>query len=131
METIHECRVCHNTYSKENFYKATKKKHIDKICKACKHERLQCLRKNFKQWCVDYKGGKCINCGYNKCLSALDFHHLDPLTKDFSFGSRKGTIKKEKAILELDKCILLCRNCHAEVHAGVLILEELSCSSIF
>lgn len=64
---------------------------------------------------VAYLGGKCNRCGYNKCVRALSFHHKDPSKKDFKFGS--GAPKKWETIKkELDKCELLCANCHAEEH---------------
>jgi hypothetical protein len=85
---------------------------------------MQNRRRDFKQWCVDYKGGKCISCGYSRCNSALDFHHLDPNEKDFAFSDRRGNLmKKTVAVIELDKCVLLCKNCHSEVHAGLIDLR--------
>ena len=68
-----------------------------------------------KQKLVEYKGGKCEKCGYNRCIDNLTFHHLDPSKKDFQIsGASKSfeTLKKET-----DKCQMLCRNCHGEVHS--------------
>ena len=60
-------------------------------------------------------------CGYNRCSAALDLHHIDSTTKDFSLsGHHNLSLARLKA--EADKCILLCRNCHAEVHSGMLEL---------
>lgn len=71
---------------------------------------------------IEYKGGKCIKCGYDKCYAAFDFHHRNPLEKEFSwhFMRRKSwdTIKTE-----LDKCDLLCANCHRETHLDNDLLE--------
>ena len=68
-----------------------------------------------KKLCVSYKGGKCIICGYNNSFSALHFHHINP--KDKSYSISKCYYKDfEELKKELDKCILLCANCHAEVH---------------
>lgn len=53
----------------------------------------------------------------------MDFHHLDPSKKEFGIGSDKDLISKEQAKVELDKCVLLCKTCHAEVHVGVTVLE--------
>lgn len=65
---------------------------------------------------IDYKGGSCQKCGYDKCNGALEFHHLDPSEKDFGI-SAKGDIKSwERIRVELDKCILICANCHRELH---------------
>lgn len=64
---------------------------------------------------IEYKGGKCERCGYNKSMRALEFHHLDPSEKDFGISKQINRnindLKKE-----VDKCILLCSNCHAEIH---------------
>lgn len=74
-----------------------------------------------KQKAVDYKGGKCIVCGYNKCLAAMDFHHTNPLEKDgYGSGALKVHWKFERNISELDKCILVCVRCHREIHAGAI-----------
>ena len=72
-----------------------------------------------KAMAVEYKGGKCEKCGYDKCIGALEFHHLDPSQKDFGIGGKRqtaawGTIKQE-----VDKCILVCANCHREIHANI------------
>jgi hypothetical protein len=69
-----------------------------------------------KRMCVDYKGGKCIKCGYDKCLAALEFHHLDPSKKEFRISKcSTSTINLKKLFEELDKCELVCANCHREV----------------
>lgn len=64
---------------------------------------------------IEYKGGKCEHCGYDKCMRALEFHHLNPNEKDFGLSrclsKSISSLKKE-----VDKCILLCSNCHAEEH---------------
>ncbi len=73
-----------------------------------------------KQKLVEYKGGKCVSCGYNKYIGALGFHHLDPNQKDFQISGKSISFDKLKA--ESDKCILLCHNCHAELHAGLITL---------
>lgn len=68
---------------------------------------------------IAYKGGKCIVCSYDRCIQALEFHHLDPTQKDFALsGSSVANIEKMK--LELDKCVLLCANCHREVHQKLI-----------
>jgi 5-methylcytosine-specific restriction endonuclease McrA len=68
--------------------------------------------------CIEYKGGKCEKCGYDKYDGALEFHHLDPSKKDFAISKKKARyIDKLKP--ELDKCILLCSNCHRELHGGI------------
>lgn len=64
---------------------------------------------------VDYAGGKCSRCGYNKSKRALEFHHTDPNIKDFGISKciTKNIAFQKK---EVDKCVLVCSNCHAEIH---------------
>jgi hypothetical protein len=96
------CNIC----KKEKILRS-----INAICFAC---AITKRRKEIKQKAIDYKGSKCQICGYDKCNRALCFHHLDPSKKDFSITS---TVKSWKKIRdELDKCIMLCHNCHAEEH---------------
>ena len=75
-------------------------------------------REKHKKILVDYKGSKCIYCGYAKYMGALEFHHTLG-KKDFTISSKMswniGALKKE-----VDKCILVCSNCHREIHGGVL-----------
>jgi len=68
-----------------------------------------------KVWAIQYKGGKCQKCGYSKCIGALDFHHIDPSTKEAGWEQMRK-MSKENMIKELDKCILVCANCHREIH---------------
>lgn len=75
-------------------------------------------RQRLKIRAVEYKGGSCSKCNYSKCIAALEFHHLDPNEKDFGIGS--GDIKAWKKVkIELDKCIILCANCHREEHEKI------------
>lgn len=75
-------------------------------------------RVNVKQRLIDYKGGKCQICGYNRCINALEFHHINPKEKDFTISG--GTKSFNTLKLEVDKCILVCSNCHREIHAGLI-----------
>lgn len=68
---------------------------------------------------MDHLGGKCARCGYDKCLAALDFHHHDPSAKEFGISHRGVTYAIERLKKEAEKCILLCANCHREVHEEV------------
>jgi predicted DNA-binding protein YlxM (UPF0122 family) len=77
-------------------------------------------RRKIKEMAIAYKGGVCQECGYDKCNSALEFHHLDPNEKDFNI-SKNGHSRSWKRVKdELDKCILVCSNCHKEIHAGLI-----------
>jgi len=82
-------------------------------------------RKNTKQRIVDAMGGECQNCGYKTCNEALELHHINPKDKDFGFGEIVANPKKWKILVgELKKCILLCANCHREIHQGLIILPN-------
>ena len=81
-------------------------------------------RQRLKLRAILYKGGRCQVCGYNRCIRALTFHHLSPAEKDFNIGGSTRAWSRIKA--ELDKCILLCANCHAEAHEGLVALSELA-----
>ena len=67
---------------------------------------------------IEYKGGKCIFCGYSKCVRSLQFHHCDRTKKDFNISAVSYSWERMK--IELDKCILVCANCHGEIHDGIL-----------
>jgi len=81
-------------------------------------------RKKLREMARDYKGGSCMVCGYNKCQRALSFHHLNPKEKDFDLSSRGLTRSWERIKKEIDKCVLLCANCHMEVHDGITQLPK-------
>ncbi len=99
--TERPCPICNKPYKG----KGTK-------CGSC---LVNIRRFKIKQQCIEYKGGKCEKCHYNKCPAAMVFHHLDPLKKDFGIGGSHCR-SFEKLKIELDKCILLCQNCHNEHH---------------
>lgn len=85
-------------------------------CRSCLADAFKERRRRAKLVAVEYLGGSCKHCGYDRCIQALEFHHLDPTQKDFQLSNsfRTGAIKDVKE--ELDKCILLCSNCHREEH---------------
>jgi 5-methylcytosine-specific restriction endonuclease McrA len=85
-------------------------------CLKCNVERVQKRREKLKILSLEYKGGKCEFCGYSKCVEALEFHHIDSLDKDFGISESGNTRSFEKLKIELDKCVLLCANCHREEH---------------
>lgn len=86
------------------------------------YKNVKNFRYNRKIKSIEYLGGKCKICGYEKCKTALHFHHLDPKEKAFGISS-KASWGFEKIKSELDKCILLCSNCHAEIHEGITFLK--------
>jgi len=81
-------------------------------------------RKRIRQLALEYKGNRCAICGYSKCLKALEFHHLISDKKDFGISEKGYTRSWEVIKKELDKCILLCANCHREVHEGSTQLPQ-------
>ncbi|MEK9185264.1 MAG: hypothetical protein AAB863_00670 [Patescibacteria group bacterium] len=101
----------------------TKKKRVEKRTYADRREYMVMAvsrrRKKLREMARDYKGGKCMVCDYNRCQRALSFHHLNPQEKDFDLSSRGLTRSWERIKKEIDKCVLLCANCHMEVHDGI------------
>ena len=108
------CTICGKVYeyirSKNKKYKD--KGHKAKRCNSCVTVDRHIAR---KKRAVAYKGYKCVCCGYDRYYGAMDFHHQDPNEKDFEIGGNWSknweTIRRE-----LDKCILICSNCHRELH---------------
>jgi hypothetical protein len=85
-------------------------------CKECRKDAVIDIRRRNKIKLVEYKGGKCERCGYDKCIDALEFHHLNSDEKDFGL-SCGDTRSFEKLKVEVDKCVMVCANCHREIHA--------------
>lgn len=94
-------------------------------CKKCLVDYVTKRREKIKDMAIKYKGGKCQCCGYDKYKGALEFHHLNPEEKDFAISEKGYTRSFEKVKKELDKCILVCSNCHKEIHAGLIDLENI------
>lgn len=92
-------------------------------CRKCKAEAIVRWRQRTKQRAIAYLGGKCNICDYNKCVYALEFHHRDPKQKSFGISSSGSTRAWARVKKELDKCVLLCANCHREVEAGVAKIQ--------
>ena len=85
-------------------------------CLKCQVASTYVKRAKLKLKAVDYKGGKCEICGYDKNLSALEFHHVNPESKEFAVSVDGYKYSWERNQKELDKCILVCSNCHRELH---------------
>ena len=109
------CPRCQKDVETEKFHKRRGKENSSVYCKICTSEQTLDRQRKLKMKSVEYKGGSCTRCGYNKYYGALEFHHLDPSEKDFNIGNCKST-SFEKVKKELDKCILVCSNCHREIH---------------
>jgi Homeodomain-like domain len=91
-------------------------------CARCNADAVVARRKRIKALLIAEAGGTCRLCGYDRCASALHFHHLDPRTKSFHVSQEGATRSLAAARAEAAKCVLLCANCHAEVEAGVATL---------
>lgn len=90
-----------------------------KECKRCaldiRNEYRRKRVKDYKKMAIDYLGGKCSKCGYDKCNRALEFHHKDRTTKKYEISKIFHRLSWEEIKKELDKCILVCSNCHREI----------------
>jgi hypothetical protein len=106
------CEQCGRRYAYD-----FRKGHTKRKCNSCRNGRRS-DRRALKQRMVDYKGGRCEICGYDRCLRALDFHHRDPATKRFTIAHGHNR-SWESLRLELDKCLLVCSNCHLEIEGSV------------
>ena len=102
-----ECKECHKIIRK-NYYDNNREKEINRV-----HVRRVKQVKDFKEFKSKLK---CILCNENH-IATLHFHHLDSSTKeiDLSTAVRLGW-SKDKLEKEINKCVVLCANCHAKEH---------------
>ena len=84
---------------------------------------VQKRRKKLKEKAIEFKGGKCKVCGYSRCSEALEFHHIGNNKKDFGIAAKGYTRSWDKVKKEIEKCLLLCANCHREIHTGTLKIK--------
>jgi len=107
------CQFCKETDESKFYKNGTRLRKL--VCRICYNKQCVDRFRSIKSKAIEYKGGKCIRCGYDKCPAALDFHHRDPLLKDPNWSfSKNRSLDKIKD--ELDKCDLVCKTCHAEIH---------------
>jgi hypothetical protein len=82
-----------------------------------KSDRVKRWRRKAKSRIIEAMGGSCVCCGYAKCQRSMSLHHLDPQQKDMGFGAIRANPKSWPTIVkELRKCVLVCLNCHMEIH---------------
>lgn len=83
--------------------------------KVAKNKRRRLIT---RERAIQFLGGKCKKCGYNKCSAAMDFHHIDPKTKEMDLSKAFTKLRRsfDSLIPELKKCELLCCRCHRELH---------------
>jgi hypothetical protein len=128
LESKKLCTSCHKEFdnNKNFFYERKNRKTLQPECKQCFKDRGARRVKEQRKLGVEYKGGKCVLCGYENCIAGLDFHHLDPSQKEMEFKS--AWINLKRLFKELDKCILVCSTCHREIHYGLhpqyLVVKE-------
>ena len=120
LETKKEFNLCSGTIKK--IVERKNKKLSEEERKAYNYEHVKSFRKKNKLRAVNNMGGKCQICGYDKCLTALEFHHLDPTKKDFAL-SQNMNMSWDKISEEIEKCILVCANCHREIHEGITLVS--------
>lgn len=114
------CLICGNKFSP-----LTQSANKRQICYDCVPNGETVTRGKYVELIKTKKyDGKCAKCGYSRCVSALEFHHIDPSKKDTIISSDSITLAK--AIEESKKCVLICSNCHKEFHAGLWDLSELN-----
>lgn len=116
---VSKCPKCKKIINIENFYKRRNNTGLSPYCKKCTNSQTLKRQRNLKEKAVLYKGGKCENCGYCKCIGALEFHHTNPKEKEFSLSQIRSTSWNNKIEEELKKCLLLCANCHRETHENI------------
>jgi hypothetical protein len=87
-------------------------------CIKCQSVRKSLRKNRNRQELLKLHGSKCSVCSYDKCSSALQFHHIDPSEKEFEISESAYSL--ENLIAEAKKCVLLCANCHAEVENEIL-----------
>lgn len=109
------CVKCKTEKPLKNFYFKKSENRYDSWCKECVYSLQKQRWLDRKKKAVELMGGKCCKCGYDKNCAALDFHHLDPTKKVHDWKTLR--LRSWKQIVdELKKCIMLCKNCHAELH---------------
>lgn len=94
-------------------------------------ETTKTWRRRLKSFLVKKAGGKCAICGYDRCVDAFEFHHLDPSKKQFSIGNANPKhMTWDEVVAESEKCIMVCSNCHKEIHAGLIDPNEIRSSLV-
>jgi len=97
--------------------------HKRSICGKCHNKDNKQRGFEMREKAVKFLGGKCVRCGYHEFTCSLDVHHKDPSKKDSRFKRMRywswTRLKKE-----LEQCILLCKNCHAVVHSGLIDSDQ-------
>ena len=113
------CEICEKKFesnSKSRLYCYECSGESTRIDNETRKHQKTILRRSMKKQAIKMLGGKCYITGYNRCVDALEFHHKDPKEKDFKIGSG-NTMSWKDYKAEALKCILVCSNCHKEIHS--------------
>jgi len=113
---LRRCPRCEKMLELKHFYLRRNGISSSFYCKDCTNQLVVDRQQRLKRMAVEYKGGRCAHCGYDRYIGSLEFHHIDPEIKEFNLAHFRST-SFEKVKDELDKCLLLCSNCHREEHA--------------
>lgn len=118
------CPKCKRILDLDMFYMNNHITHrrLTSWCKECNRKHVNKSTRDYKKEIIEYMGGKCNICGYNKCIHALDIHHISPDKKDPNF-KRLRRVLRDNLKKELEGCILVCSNCHREIHTQDSIIE--------
>lgn len=103
------CRKC-GEIEPERFYGNKKS-----TCRKCTDKNIVRIGVDKKRKIVELMGGACVRCGYHKYDGALQMHHVDPSVKDREWTQLRNA-GWERILEEIAKCVLLCANCHCEMH---------------
>ena len=114
-----ECRYCKKSYPESYFGVALttpNKVYRRHKCRNCYRATKNILRKKIRDWLKEYKKEyKCSSCGIND-YRVLEFHHIDKKVKDFAISSAYNNMGLEQIKQEINKCAILCANCHRITH---------------
>lgn len=113
---------CFATIRKYLITRSRQKYNSYKEIKESRVRNVLSWRRRIRDELITYAGGKCRICDYDKCKRALEFHHTDPLTKSFTLSSVSNSFESMRK--EVDKCILVCANCHREIEDGLIKISK-------
>lgn len=113
-----QCIICqHNLSGRQTKFCSAKCKNKDTNNKHQNYQAQQARGRDRRKELIMESGGECSMCGYNRNLAALCFHHVDENTKAFQITIRECSNNKIEVLKkEVNKCIVLCHNCHMEHH---------------
>ena len=125
--TPRTCPQCSEVKPGTDFYMNSwrGKKKPGSWCKVCAANRTASRHRGCKNNYVQLKGGCCQSCGFNKYNGALEFHHVDPSTKEETITKMMKRPSSPEILVELAKCVLVCSNCHKMIHAGIIECPKL------